>query len=250
MKIFETHTHLDHRMFDSDRHSVITKCREAGIEKMINVSCNASTLADSIMLADKYDFIYASCGFHPHDAKELDLNLVRSAAAHPKVVAIGEIGLDYYRNLSPRDVQIAAFRKQLELAEELALPVIIHDRDAHEDIMAILSEYKVPEVVFHCFAGDIIMAQKIIAAGWFISFTGNITYKNSPLTDIVRIVPDDRYFLETDSPYLTPHPHRGKRNDPTMLRHIIEAVADIKHQTPKIIAEQTFKNACSFFHTR
>ncbi|MCF7911407.1 MAG: TatD family hydrolase [Candidatus Cloacimonetes bacterium] len=248
MKIFESHTHLDNPKFAQDRQQVIANCHNAGIERMINVSCDAQTMADSIALAEKYDFIYATAGFHPHDATELDLEMVRKAAAHPKVVAIGEIGLDYFRDISPRNIQRDAFRQQLELAIKLKMPIIIHDRDAHEDVLSILSEYNPLKVVFHCFAGDYFMAQRIIAAGWHISFTGNITYKNSKLTDIIRMVPADKYFIETDSPYLTPHPHRGKRNDPTMLRYIIEEIAQIRYQSPIMIAQQTFNNASDFFN--
>lgn len=247
MKIFETHTHLDDIKFANDRDQVIGNCWQAGIKKMINISCNASTMKNSIALSEKYDFIYASVGFHPHDATELDLPLVKSSAKHKKVVAVGEIGLDYFRNLSPHDIQKSAFRKQIELAMELNLPIIIHDRDAHEDVLNILLEYAPRKVVFHCFAGDIIMADKILEKGWFISFTGNITYKNSHLTDIVRIVPANQFFVETDSPYLTPHPHRGKRNDPTMLRYIIEHISQIRQQSPKTIAQQTWENANTFF---
>jgi TatD DNase family protein len=247
MKIFESHTHLDNPKFDKDRQQVISNCQNAGIECLINVSCDAKTMADSIKLAEQHDFIYATAGFHPHDATALDLDLVRKAAAHPKVVAIGEIGLDYFRDISPRDVQREAFRRQLELAMELKMPVVIHDRDAHDDVLSILQEYKPAKVVFHCFAGGYFMAQQIIELGWHISFTGNITYKNSILTDIIRMVPADKYFVETDSPYLTPHPHRGKRNDPTMLRYIIEEIAQIRYQTPKTIAQQSFDNATKFF---
>ncbi|MDP8221393.1 MAG: TatD family hydrolase [Candidatus Stygibacter frigidus] len=250
MKIFESHTHLDNPKFDKDRRQVVDNCKNAGISRMINVSCDAKTLKDSIKLAEEYDFIYATAGFHPHDATQLDLDMVRKAAAHPKVVAIGEIGLDYFRDISPRDVQRDAFRRQLELAMELNMPIVIHDRDAHEDVLAILQEYKPSKVVFHCFAGDYFMAQQIIELGWHISFTGNITYKNSTLTDIIRMVPDDRYFVETDSPYLTPHPHRGKRNDPSMLRYIIEEIAQIRYQTPKTIAQQSFENASLFFNIK
>jgi len=248
MKIFESHTHLDNPKFDKDRQQVIENCKNAGITRMINVSCDAKTLKDSINLAEKYDFIYATAGFHPHDATALDLDMVRKAAAHPKVVAIGEIGLDYFRDISPRDVQRDAFRRQLELAMELKMPIVIHDRDAHEDILSILKEYNPTQVVFHCFAGDYFMAQQIIDLGWYISFTGNITYKNSKLTDIIRMVPDDKYFVETDSPYLTPHPHRGKRNDPSMLRYIIEEIAQIRYQTPIKVAQQSFENASLFFN--
>jgi TatD DNase family protein len=247
MKIFESHTHLDDSKFNADREAVIKKCFQAGVEKMINISCNAMSLQASIQLAEKYPFIYASAGFHPHDAKDLNLDLIKKAVAHHKVVAVGEIGLDYYRDLSPRDIQQSAFRQQLQVALDNHLPVIIHDRDAHEDTWQILAEYNPAKVVFHCFAGDYLMAEKIIGAGWHLSFTGNITYKKSTLEDIIRLVPDDQYFVETDSPYLTPHPHRGKRNDPSMLRYVIEKIARIKNQTPRQVAQNSWGNACDFF---
>lgn len=250
MNIFESHTHFDNDMFNADRHQIIKKCQEAGVQKMINVGCDKQSTSASLALADKYDFIYATAGFHPHDATELDIQFLKKAAQHPKVVAIGEIGLDYFRNLSPRDVQISAFKKQIELAMQLDLPIVIHDRDAHQDIMQILLSYMPQKVVFHCFAGDIIMAQKIIECGWYISFTGNITFKKSLMDDIIYWVPDDKYLIETDSPYLSPHPHRGKRNDSSMLRYNIEYISQIKRQPPKMIATNTWKNAHNFFNLK
>jgi len=250
MKIFETHAHLDNSQFDSDREAVIKSCREKGIEMIINIGCDRQTTLDSIALAKKYEFIYAAAGFHPHDATELDLEFLRIQAKHPKVVAIGEIGLDYYRNLSPQDIQQDAFRKQLQLAVELNKPVVVHNRDANSDTLKILREIKPAKVVYHCFSGDVLYAAEVLSEGWFVSFTGNITYKKSQLPDVVRMIPKDRFFIETDSPYLTPHPHRGKRNDPGYLRYIIEAIADIKGMSPKQVAQQSYENAENFFLTK
>jgi TatD DNase family protein len=247
MKIFESHAHLDSKDFDKDRNQVIEKCREAGVEYIINIGCDEITSKKSIDLAAKHDFIYATVGYHPHDADKFDAKKLRSLAKRRKVVAIGEIGLDYYRNLSPKNVQIEAFEEQLKIAIELDLPIVIHDREAHEDTLEILLKYKPRKVVFHCFAGDILMAKKVIEQGWFISFTGTITYKNSKMSEIIKIVPEDKFFIETDCPYLTPIPHRGKRNAPYYLRHVIEKIADIKRITPKRVAEASFENAKNFF---
>ncbi len=247
MKIFETHAHLNFPQFDNDRDLLLKKCFANGIERIINVGVDKKTSEESIKLAQKYKKISASVGFHPHDAKDFDAEFIRKIAVHPEVVAIGEIGLDYYRNLSPKDVQKNALRKQLEIALDLKLPIIIHDRDAHEDIFQILAEYSPKKVVFHCFSGDEIFAEKVLNAGYFISFTGVVTYKKSQLENVVRMIPNNKFFIETDSPYLSPHPKRGKRNSPLNLRYIIEKIADIKRISPNKIAEFSFDNACDFF---
>lgn len=248
MKIFETHAHLDFGQFDKDRDKIIQKCRDNSIELIINVGVDKKTIKATINLAEKYEEIFAAVGYHPHDAKDLDLSFIKEKAKHPKVVAIGEIGLDYYRNLSPKDIQKNALIKQIKLAEEFNLPIIIHDRNAHEDIFQILCEHKVKNAVFHCFSGDEILAEKVLEKGWFLSFTGIITYKNSHLENVVRMVPNDKFFVETDSPYLAPHPKRGKRNSPLNLRYIIEKIADIKRISPNQIAEYSFQNASQFFN--
>jgi len=247
MRIFESHAHLDFPHFDKDRDQLINKCFNSGIEFIINIGVDKKTSSDSIKLAERYEEIYASVGFHPHDAKYYDEMFIRESAAHKKVIAIGEIGLDYYRNLSPKNIQQDVFRKQIKLAQELELPIIVHDRDAHEDCYKILSENKVSKVVFHCFSGDVNFAQKVLEKGWFISFTGTITYKNSKMDDIVRLVPLDKFFIETDSPYLSPHPNRGKRNSPLNLQYIIQQIAEIRGFTPKKIAEASYQNAVGFF---
>ncbi|MCF7918301.1 MAG: TatD family hydrolase [Candidatus Cloacimonetes bacterium] len=247
MKIFETHAHLDHPQFASDRDAVIKSCSQQGIDFIINIGCDKQTTLDSIALAEKYEFVYASAGYHPHDAKEFDLDFLKKQAAHPKIIAIGEIGLDYYRYLSPKAIQQDVFRKQLQLAVELKKPVVVHNREANEDCLQILREFKPEKVVYHCFSGDVFYAREVLMEGWFISFTGNITYKNSNLAEVIRIIPFDRYFVETDCPYLAPHPLRGKRNDPRNLRYIIEKIAEIKGISPKLAAEQSYRNALKFF---
>jgi len=247
MNIFETHAHLNLEHFNKDRETIIKKCQQAGISRLINIGVDEETSIESIALADKYDFIYASVGYHPHDATKYDASVIKKLLKHKKVVAIGEIGLDYYRNLSPKKIQKRVFADQIEIAIENNLPIIVHDRDAHEDCFEILKKYNPKKVVFHCFAGDELFAQKVLAENWIISFTGTITYKNSKMDNIIRMVPAEQFFIETDSPYLSPVPNRGKRNSPLNLQYVIQKIADIKHLPPKLIAEQSFKNAEKFF---
>jgi len=247
MRIFETHTHLDFPHFDKDREQLIRKCFKSGIEYMINIGVDEKTCNASIKLAEKFDNIFASVGFHPHDATDYNAEFIHEKALHSKVIAIGEIGLDYYRNLSPKDIQKKVFEQQIQIAMELDLPIIVHDRDAHEDCYGILDGNNAVNVVFHCFSGDEIFAQKIINKGWFISFTGTITYKNSNMENIIRLVPEDKFFIETDSPYLSPHPYRGKRNSPLNLQYVIEKISETRGVTPNKIAELSYGNACEFF---
>ncbi len=247
MKIFETHAHLDFPQFDKDREQLIKKCFNKDIEYILNIGVDKKTCNASIKLAEKYDRIYAAVGFHPHDATDFNAEFIRRKAQHPKVIAIGEIGLDYYRNLSPKDIQKKVFEQQIKIALELNMPIIVHDRDAHEDCYDILSRNNAINVVFHCFSGDEVFAQKVIEKGWFISFTGTVTYKNSNMENIIRLVPEDKFFIETDSPYLSPHPQRGKRNSPLNLQYVIEKISEIRGTTPKNIAELSYINACNFF---
>ena len=247
MKIFETHAHLDFKDFDKDRNQIFEQCKKEGITKIINVGIDEESSRNCIELAEKWDHVFAAIGYHPHDADKFDLEEVNKLYKHKKVVAIGEIGLDYFRNYSPKKKQIEVFRKQLEFAKKVNLPVIIHDRDAHEDCLAILKEFQPLDVVFHCYSGDEIMLDKILQEGWFVSFTGTITYKNSNQQNVVRLVPEDKFMIETDSPYLSPVPKRGKRNSPLHLRYIIEKIADIKRLPPKKIANLSYQNAMNFF---
>ena len=247
MRIFETHAHLDFPQFDKDRDDVINRCFREGIEYIINVGVDKKSIENSLKLAEKYSQVYATVGWHPHDAKVFDRDFVISKARHSKVVAIGECGLDYFRNLSPRDVQMKVFEQQIEIAKELNLPLVVHDRDAHDDCYDILADKAAEKVVFHCFSGDELFAEKVLEKGWKISFTGTITYKNSLQENVVRRVPENMFFIETDSPYLSPIPQRGKRNSPLNLRYVIDKIAEIRRITPKKVAELSFKNASEFF---
>jgi len=247
MKIFESHAHLDFEHFNKDRNELLQKCKEQGIEYIINVGVDKKTIEASLQLAEQYDIIYAAAGFHPHDAKDYDRDFLLKSIPHKKIVALGECGLDYYRNLSPRDVQRKVFSDQINISKEHNLPLIVHDRDAHDECFELLKEQKPRNVVFHCFSGDELFAEKILSMGWKISFTGNITYRNNLLENVVRMVPNDMFFIETDSPYLTPVPNRGKRNSPLNLRYIIEKISEIKRISPKKVAELSYENALNFF---
>jgi len=247
MKLFETHAHLDHPDFDADRESLINKCFSSGIEYIINVAFNKETSVSSLELARKHLHIFSTVGYHPHDAVDFDAELVKKMAREKKVLAIGEIGLDFFRNLSPFPVQREVFANQAHLAVEYELPVIVHDRQAHQECFNILKKEHVKEAVFHCFSGDIVFAQQVLDEGWMISFTGSITYANSLLDDVIRIVPTDRFMIETDCPYLPPHPHRGKRNSPLLLHLVAQKIAEIKGFTPLEVGELSFDNAHRFF---
>jgi len=247
MKIFESHAHLDFPDFNQDREEVIRKCLLEGIERIINIGINKETSLKSIALAEKFAEIFCAVGYHPHDSKTYSSEQLRKLADHKKVVAIGEIGLDYYRNYSPREVQKQVFSDQIQIALELGLPIVVHDREAHEDCLKLLQKFKPPKVVFHCFSGDLAMAREIVNKGWFVSFTGTVTYKNSKSAEVVRNLSLENFFLETDCPFLSPVPYRGKRNSPLNLRYIIEKIAELKNVTPKLVAAKTFENAVEFF---
>jgi len=250
MEIFETHAHLDLPDFSQDREEIIEGCLETGVSRIINIGFNQETSETSIALADKYDFIYASVGYHPHDAVDYNAEAIKELARHKKVVALGEIGLDYFRDTSPRHIQRQVFEEQILLAQEYDLPIIVHCRDAHDDCYEILKRSEAKDVVFHCFSGDVLFAEKVLAEGWKISFAGNITFKKSTLDDVIRMVPNESFFVETDSPYLAPTPHRGERNDPTYLPYVVQKIAEVRGQTPKKVAELTYANAMKFFRLK
>jgi len=247
MKLFETHAHLDLPDFDADREVLINKCFSSGIEYIINIGFNKETSLSSWELAKKHLHIFSTVGYHPHDAMDFDAELVKRLAREKKVLAIGEIGLDFFRNLSPFTVQREVFSNQAHLAVEYDLPIVVHNRDAHQECYQILKREGVKHAVFHCFSGDIIFARQVLDEGWHISFTGTVTYPNSRLEDVVRCVPMDQFMIETDCPYLPPHPHRGKRNSPLFLHLVAEKIAEIKGITPNEVAEKAFENAHRFF---
>jgi TatD DNase family protein len=260
--LVDSHCHLDAQQFDADREAVIARSVESGVTRIVNPGVDLPSSRAAVALAQKQEHIYAAVGVHPHEAKTLDtaaLSELRKLAASPKIVAIGEIGLDYYRDLSPRDVQRRAFESQLELAIELGLPVIVHDRDAHDDVSAILHDWcSTLDVqrsslhghigVLHSFSGDVALAECVLAMGFFIGVSGPVTYQNaSRARNVVCAVPGERLLIETDAPYLTPHPHRGQRNEPAYVWFVAQVVADVRGLALDQVAAQTSANARALF---
>ena len=247
MRIYETHAHLDFDDFDKDRESILKASFSSGVEKIINVGIDAQSTQKGIALSEKYPQIKATGGYHPSTVECYDEPQLRTLLKNKHIVALGEIGLDYYRHYNPIHLQKQVFEAQIKLGIELNLPLIIHDREAHEDCYNLLKKYSPKKVVFHCFSGDVPFAEKVLQEGWSISITGVVTYKNSNLDQIVRRTPKDKLMIETDCPYLTPMPHRGKRNSPEYLTYIVQKIADILQVIPKTVAEQTYQNAQAFF---
>jgi len=241
------------RDFDSDRDDVIRRAAAAGVTAIIDVGANRASSRAVMEIARRYRNVYCAVGVHPHDAKEVtpdDLGQYRSMLSNPKVVAVGEIGLDFYRDLSPRPVQREVFRAFIRLAREVRKPVIIHDRDAHDEIVAILKEEKARDVggVMHCFSGDLQMARECLRMGFYISFAGPLTYSGSNrLAEVAKMVPGDRIMVETDCPYLTPQPFRGKRNEPSFVVHTAQELARIRAVSFERISELTLSNTCRLF---
>ncbi len=251
--LIDTHAHLEMREFNDDREDVIKRAREAGVEYIVTIGTTIESSRDAVLLADKYDFIYAAIGIHPHEVRDIlhpAYEIIRHFAQHKKVVAYGEIGLDYHYEHSSRTDQKRKFRDMLREARELDLPVIIHDRDAHEDTMQILSEEWSPDLggVMHCFSGDAAMAERLIEMGFSLSIAGPVTFpKAEALREVVRQIPIEHLLIETDSPYLAPQPVRGKRNEPAFVRHTAEAIAKIKGLSFDDVARITSFNAMQLF---
>jgi len=251
----DTHAHLQISHFDADRDEVIQRAFDAGVEKIIVVSTDVASSQQSLQLAEKFSGIYAAVGIHPTDcagATDDDFAMIAELARHPKVVAIGEIGLDFYWKNIPPEIQQRTFVRQLHLAKELEKPVIIHNRDAGAAILQTLQHAGINKLfgVFHCFSENIDYAQRVLALGGYISFTGNLTYKKSTLPEVAAQVPLERILLETDAPFMTPAPHRGKRNEPAHTVHIAEKLAEVKKVTFAEVARQTTANAISLFGIR
>ena len=251
--IFDTHAHYDDERFDEDREQLLMGLKDKGVRYVLNACADLDSLNSTLQLIDKYEFIYAAVGIHPHYAENMAEEIIdrlRALSSHKKVVAIGEIGLDYYYDNSPRDVQKYWFERQIELAKEVKLPVIIHDRDAHEDCVNIIKKTNAKNVsgIFHCFSGSREMAQEVLKQNFYISIAGPVTFKNAKkLIEVVQYVPLDRLLIETDCPYLSPEPMRGKRNNPSNLNFIIEKIAVIKGISPQEVADATMENAKRIF---
>jgi len=251
--LFDTHVHLNASQFAEDEEEVIKRAQSDGVENMVVVGFDKETIQGAIRIAEKYDFIYASVGWHPVDAidmKDEDLIWIEKLAGHPKVVALGEMGLDYYWDKSPKDIQKDVFRKQIRLAKKVKLPIIIHNREATQDIVDILKEEGAEEVggIMHCFSGSIETAKECIAMNFYISFGGPVTFKNAKKPkEVATELPLEKLLIETDCPYLTPHPYRGKRNEPAYVKLVAEQIAELKGVSYEEVASQTSKNAKKIF---
>lgn len=267
--MIDTHCHLEMNAFDKDREDVIKRSKEAGLEAIITIGSDFEGCKGAVELSEKYDFVYATVGIHPHDAKDFTedvfnqikkwTTIVRSQNKNSKlqtlnsqlskIVAIGEIGLDYHYDHSPREIQREVFEKQLQYANEINLPVIIHSREAKKDTLKIVEESNITKGVMHCFSGDMDMAEKAMAMGLYISVAGPVTFKNAAkLREIAKAIPDDYLLIETDAPYLTPEPCRGKRNEPAFIVHTAKAIADLRGISFEDIDRITTLNAKRLFN--
>jgi len=241
--LFDTHTHLDDAKYDGDREAMMARAREAGVEAFVTIGCDLATSQAAVSLAEQYPSVHASIGVHPHEVKHiLDgwYDEFRRLAQSKKVVAYGEIGLDYHYNHSSPEEQRERFRQQIKLARELTLPVIIHTREAQEDTIKILREEKASEVggVFHCFSGDAWLAKNALNLGFYLSFSGILTFQSATmLREIAKTAPLDRLLIETDCPYLTPIPHRGKRNEPAYVSFVAQKLAELHAEVPGMSVE-------------
>ena len=249
MYLIDTHAHLDFDDYDKDREEVFARAKEAGVEEIVNIGADLDSSIRTVKLAENYDKVYATVGIHPHEAVSVDkesLNKIKKLSSSFKVKAIGETGLDFYYDNSPRDIQIAAFKAQLDLAAEINLPVVVHSRAAGEKTLKILDQSAdfSANLIFHCYAYGAKLIEKIIKRDYYAAFGGLITFKNaSEIRQALKKMPLDRILLETDSPYLTPSPKRGKRNEPANLKYILKKAAEIKEISVEKMAELTSENA-------
>ena len=252
--LIDSHAHIQLDKFDADRRAVLERAQEAGVHAIMVIGFDLETSRGAIALAEKYNQVYATIGMHPHDAKDLHdetIHIFHELAAHPKVVALGEMGLDYYRNLSPRPIQKAAFERQLDLAEELDLPIVIHNREAYHDILPILQARRGRvRGVMHCFSGDVEIMHQSLALGFHIGIGGPVTYRKSDaLQEVAQKTPADALLVETDCPWLAPQFRRGKRNEPAYVRATAEKIAELRGISLEEIGEITTRNFEGLFIT-
>lgn len=242
----DTHVHLNHSDFSGDLDEVVERAQQVGVTRMVNIGYDLASSRATISLTERYPFVYGAVGVHPHDAKTYDDEVEQELGRmvdEEKVVAIGEIGLDFYRDLTPRDKQREVFARQLDLARDKNMPVIIHCRDAFEDVVAILQDRgKSYSGVFHAFSGDESMARRVLDLGFHVGVGGVVTFKNSNLAEVVARMPEHAIVLETDCPYLAPVPFRGKRNEPAYLVHVVEKILQVTGETPNELTSRTDDN--------
>jgi TatD DNase family protein len=249
--IFDTHAHYDDEQFDSDRDQLLDSLIPGGISLVVDPGSDLKSSRKALEIAESRDFVYAAVGYHPHDAKSADeagLNEIRKMTESPRVVAIGEIGLDYHYDFSPRDIQKSVFRQQMQMARELKLPVVIHEREACADCLEIVREF--PDVLgeFHCFSGSVETAKELISMGWYLGFNGVVTFKNARKShEVIKWMPLDRLLLETDCPYLAPVPVRGTRNSSLNLPHVVAKIAELRGVSGDEIENVTMENGKRFF---
>ncbi|HZJ78616.1 MAG TPA: TatD family hydrolase [Clostridia bacterium] len=250
--IFDTHSHYDDKAFDEDRYELINALPEQGVVGIINCGTDIKSSSDSLKLSEQFDFVYAACGIHPHECDKHELNTtlddLKKLLIIKKCVAVGEIGLDYHYDFSPREKQIEFFEAQIRLAKEMDLPVIVHNRQAHEDTLKILKKYQ-PKGVLHCFSGSVEMAKEVIKIGLYIGIGGSVTFKNAkkPVA-VAKYVPDDKLLVETDCPYMAPVPLRGKRCTSDMIMHTAQVIAQIRDTQTQEVLNSTHKNALTLFN--
>ncbi|WP_332633224.1 TatD family hydrolase [Halalkalibacter flavus] len=251
--LFDTHVHLNADQFDEDLEEVILRAKEAGVEYMVVVGFDEKTINRALDLIEKYEFIYAAVGWHPVDAIDMTdehLQWLEELSSHPKVVALGEMGLDYHWDKSPKEIQKEVFRKQIRLAKKVQLPIIIHNREADKDIVNILKEEEASEIggIMHCFGGSVEIAKECLAMNFHISLGGPVTFKNAKRPkQVAKEIPLNRLLIETDCPYLAPHPFRGKRNEPAYVKLVAEEIAELKEVEFEQLAKQTTANAKEIF---
>ena len=250
LDLFDTHAHLHVPEFDADRPEMLARARQAGVTRMLTIGTEVPTSRAAIALAEAEPDVWASVGVHPHDAAQADADVlaeIERLASAPRVVAVGEIGLDFFRNLSPRDVQERVFRHLIGLARRVRKPVVVHCRDAHAEVLAILGEERASEVggIMHCFSGDVEIARRCLDLGLLVSLAGPVTYPNArALPDVARFVPADRLVIETDCPFLPPQGYRGKRNEPAYLALTAARVAELRGEPLEAFARRASDNAC------
>jgi TatD DNase family protein len=251
--LFDTHVHLNAEQFSEDLNEVIDRARMEGVQYMVVVGFDRPTILKAMELIEEYDFIYASIGWHPVDAIDMrdeDLEWIEELAKHPKVVAIGEMGLDYYWDKSPKDLQQEVFRKQIQLAKKVKLPIVIHNREATADIVTILKEENAAEVggIMHCFSGSVEVAKECVEMNFYISLGGPVTFKNAKKPkEVAQEIPLNKLLIETDCPYLAPHPYRGKRNEPSYVKLVAEQIAELKGLSYEEVSQVTTENAKILF---
>lgn len=244
---FDSHAHLGEECFAQDFVNIVDKMRTVGVSGMMEIGFDLPSSQHAVQLAEQYDWIHAAVGSHPDDAAQVDdarIAEYRRLCKNPRVKAIGEIGLDYHYEDPPRQIQQQAFRMQMALAQELGLPVVIHERDAHEDGLRIIDEFPSVKGVFHCFSGSYEMARELIRRGWYIGFTGVVTFKNArKAVEVAEKIPLDRILIETDCPYMAPEPFRGRRNDPSLVPYVAKKIAQLRGISEEEAAAATAENA-------